>query len=238
MPPPVCEGGRKMGRGIVLLGPPGAGKGTQAERLAQSSGALHLATGDILRTAVAEGTPVGRQAKAYMERGDLVPDEVVLGVFCEALENAGAQVKKSGFILDGFPRTLAQAERLKKTLAERGEKLDAVVLIDTPEEEIVGRVAQRRSCPKPGCGAVYNLSSRPPRKEGICDRCGTELVQRTDDRPETMRARLAKYREETAPLVDYYRGRGLLRTVSGSGSPDEVAAATARAACGETPVGS
>ncbi len=180
---------------LVLLGPPGAGKGTQASLLAERYGVPHISTGEIFRTNVAKGTPLGRQAEAYMRAGKLVPDEVVVGMVGELLKE-GAPLR--GFILDGFPRTIAQAETLEALV-----DLDVVVKLEVDPEVIVERQAGRRSCPT--CGAVYHVKSNPPRVPGRCDRCGSALVQREDDREEVMRRRLVEYEEKTRPLVDHYR---------------------------------
>lgn len=203
---------------VVLLGAPGAGKGTQAERIVADYGLPHISTGDMLRAAVAAGTPMGREAAKYMEAGALVPDEVVVGVVKERLAQPDA---REGFLLDGFPRTVAQAEALDALLAAEGRAITHVILIEVPDEELVQRIAGRRSCGR--CGKLYNVTFDPPKAEGVCDVCGGELVQRADDNEETVRRRLAVYHEQTAPLVDYYRRRGVLRTVFGGGkTPDEV----------------
>lgn len=210
-----------MGRRIILLGPPGAGKGTQAKQLAEVAGFLHLSTGDLLRSAVARGTPLGQVAEPIMKSGGLVPDDLVIGLLKEALEGAAGKVQ-AGVVFDGFPRTTAQADALGCMLTARGEAIDCVVLINTADDVIVERVSARRSCSNAQCGAVYNLVSKPPRVEGTCDLCGCSVVLRSDDRPETVRARQQKYWQNTAPLIDYYKQRGLLSEVPGNGTIDEV----------------
>jgi adenylate kinase len=209
---------------VVFLGPPGAGKGTQARELAREWGVPQVATGDMLREAVAAGTPLGRQARAFMERGALVPDDVIIGLIAERLGQPDAE---RGFILDGFPRTPAQAEALDALLAERHQALDRVVFFDVPEAELLRRLTGRRACP--ACQATYHLVTHPPRVPGVCDRCGAALVQRPDDSEGTVRTRLKVYAEQTAPLLDHYRRRGLLATVPGVGPVDEVRAAIRRA---------
>ena len=208
---------------VILLGPPGAGKGTQAQRLTQTLGIPQVSTGDILRAAVAAGTPLGREAKATMDQGALVPDGVVIGIIRERL---AAPDCARGYILDGFPRTAAQAEALGETLQALGTPLTAVLSITVEPEELVRRLSGRRTCGS--CGAAYHLTTAPPRRAGLCDRCGGALLQREDDREETIRKRLAVYREQTAPLVAYYRGRGLLREVDGRGDIDDVFARVCR----------
>ncbi len=208
---------------VVFLGPPGAGKGTQARELAREWGVPQVATGDMLREAVAAGTPLGRQARAFMERGALVPDDVIIGLIAERLGQPDAE---RGFILDGFPRTPAQAEALDALLAERHQALDRVVFFDVPEAELLRRLTGRRACP--ACQATYHLVTHPPRVPGVCDRCGAALVQRPDDSEGTVRTRLKVYAEQTAPLLDHYRRRGLLATVPGVGPVDEVRAAIRR----------
>ncbi len=202
---------------LILLGPPGAGKGTQAKRLIERYGIPQISTGDILRAAVREGTELGRKAKQYMDAGQLVPDEVVIGIIRERLKEADCA---RGFILDGFPRTVPQAEALKGVLAELGQALDHVVSIEVPDEDLVERLTGRRTCR--GCGAMYHVRFSPPKQDGVCDRCGGELYQRDDDREDTIRARLKVYHDQTAPLVAFYEGEGLLRRVDGVGSVDEI----------------
>lgn len=210
---------------LVLLGPPGAGKGTQAQWLKERFGIPHLSTGDMLREAVAAGSEIGRQAKAVMERGELVSDAIMVGVIRERLDQPDCA---RGFILDGFPRTLAQAEALDALLAERGEKLDAVIEFAVEPEVLVARIAGRFACAK--CGAGYHERFKRPRVEGVCDVCGsTEFVRRADDNEEAVRRRLQAYLEQTAPLVAFYRARGVLRTVDGMASIAEVSNAIARA---------
>ena len=201
---------------LILLGPPGSGKGTQGERLQEDFRLPYYATGDILRAAVRDGSEIGREAKDYMDRGDLVPDEVMVGVIAERIDEHEAE---DGFILDGFPRTEPQAEALAEKLAELGRELTAVVLIEIPEEEVVRRLGGRRTCPN---GHIFHVEFDPPEKEGVCDVCGAELGVRDDDRPDVIRNRLAQYREKTEPLVDYYEARGILKRVDGDQPPEEV----------------
>jgi adenylate kinase len=203
---------------IILLGAPGAGKGTQAERIVGRYDVPHISTGEMLRAAVAEGTDMGREAQKYMESGSLVPDEVVIGVVRERLAEDDA---REGFLLDGFPRTIEQAERLDAMLTEAGRELAHVILIDVPEDELVQRLAGRRMCS--GCGKGYHVVFDPPEREDKCDVCGADLYQRTDDNEETVRNRLDVYEAQTAPLIGYYEQRGVLRKAYGGGKlPDEV----------------
>ena len=202
---------------LVLLGPPGAGKGTQAERLMDDFALPYYATGNILREAVGNGSELGREAKSYMERGELVPDELICGVIAERLDSGDAD---DGFLLDGFPRTLGQAEMLEAALAERGRSLTAALLIDAPDEEVIRRLSGRRTCVK--AGHVYHVEFDPPKNEGVCDQDGSRLVQRDDDKPETIRKRLSEYHSQTEPLIDWYEERGLLRRFDGTLTPDEV----------------
>jgi adenylate kinase len=197
---------------VAFLGPPGAGKGTQARDLAQEWGVLHLATGDMLREAVSAGSPLGREAKGYMDKGALVPDDVIIRMMGERLGRADAG---RGFILDGFPRTIAQAEALAKLLKDLGQTLDTVVYFDVSEPELLRRLTGRRVCRT--CGHTYHLVSSPPKRAGVCDDCGGELYQRDDDAEATVRNRLEVYQRQTAPLLDYYRQRTLLATVPGEG---------------------
>ncbi len=212
---------------VILLGPPGAGKGTQAKRLVERFGLAHVSTGDILRAAVRDGSKLGREAEGYMDRGELVPDELVVDIIRERID---APDCRRGFVLDGFPRTVPQAEALEKMLAAAGARIDSVVALDVADEVVVARNTSRRSCPT--CGAAYHLVSAPPKTGGLCDRDGTRLVQRPDDQPEQIRRRMAEYRTKTEPLKAYYRGRGRLHELDGSGSPDEVAAQLARIVSG------
>lgn len=202
---------------IVLLGPPGAGKGTQAKLLQEEFQACQLSTGDILRKAVADQSPVGKEAAEYINRGALVPDSVIVKLVAERLNDKDC---RQGFILDGFPRTIPQAQSLEEILKKMGLALHHVLLMQVPTELIVERLAGRRTCRD--CGAPYHRSFDPPKQEGICDRCGGELRQRDDDREETVRARLDVYDAQTAPLVDYYRQRGILREIDGVGKVEDI----------------
>ena len=202
---------------LIFLGPPGAGKGTQAQRLARRFNIPHLSTGDILRRAVAERTSLGKKAKKLMDAGQLVPDEVVNGIVDEALQKPEAQ---RGFVLDGFPRTVAQATALDEMLARRARSIDYVIALEVPVETLVDRLSGRLTCPVDG--AVYHLRTNPPKKAGVCDRDGTPLVQRPDDQPDAVRRRLAEYEKKTALLTGYYKARRVVRNVDGVGTPDEV----------------
>jgi adenylate kinase len=202
---------------LILLGPPGSGKGTQGERLQEDLELPYYATGDILRGAVKDGTDVGLKAKEYMDRGDLVPDEVIIGVIADRLESGEAD---HGFILDGFPRTVPQAEALDQKLGEISRQLTAVILIDVPDDEIVRRLSGRRVCTEGN--HVYHVDFSPPEQEGVCDIDGSELIVRDDDNAEVIRNRLVQYHDKTAPLVDFYDGQALLNRVDGSMDPDRV----------------
>ncbi len=202
---------------LILLGPPGSGKGTQGERLQEDFRLPYFATGDILRAAVRDETELGRTAKEYMDRGDLVPDEVIIGVIAERIEDPEAA---DGFILDGFPRTVGQAEALGEEMEDLNRSLTAAVLIDVTDEEVVRRLGGRRTCVKNG--HIFHVEFDPPKNQDVCDVCGARLIVRDDDKPEVIRHRLDTYHEKTKPLVDYYEERGLLKRVDGSLQPDEV----------------
>ena len=202
---------------LVLLGPPGSGKGTQGERLQQDFRLPYYATGDILRAAVREETELGKTAREYMDRGDLVPDDVIIGVIAERIEGSEAA---DGFILDGFPRTLPQAEALDRELEQLDRGLTAALLIDVPEEEVVRRLGGRRTCEEEG--HVFHVEFNPPREEGVCDIDGSRLLTRDDDKPDVIRHRLETYRQKTEPLVSYYDDKGLLRRIDGAQPPDDV----------------
>jgi adenylate kinase len=204
---------------LVLLGPPGSGKGTQGERLAQDLRLPYYATGDILRAAVRDETELGRTAKEYMDRGDLVPDEVIVGVIAERIDSTEAA---DGFILDGYPRTEPQAEALARELEELGRGLTAVLLIDVDDDEVVRRLGGRRTCAENG--HVFHVEFNPPEREGVCDIDGSELLVRDDDKPDVIRNRLAQYHDKTEPLVDYYDHQSLLRRIDGAATPEDVGA--------------
>jgi adenylate kinase len=203
---------------VILLGPPGVGKGTQGVVLAQAAGARHVATGDLLRAARRDGTELGRKAQGFMDRGELVPDQLIVDLVREVLRALGPT---QGVVFDGFPRTVAQAEALDGALAEEGRKVDTVLALEADDEVLVKRLSGRRSCPQ--CQAVYNVHFTPPRKEGVCDKCGAALVHRKDDEPATVRRRLDVYREETAPLIEFYdHGRAPVRRIDADRSVDDV----------------
>lgn len=203
---------------LILLGPPGAGKGTQARRIEDGRGLVQLSTGDMLRAAVAEGSELGKQAKAIMEAGKLVPDELVISLISERIDRPDV---KNGFILDGFPRNVPQAEALDKMLSEKGLKIDHVVEMRVDDAALVDRITGRYTCAK--CGRGYHDRNQKPAVEGVCDECGsTEFKRRADDNAETVKTRLAQYHEQTAPILPYYQGRGVLKTVDGMADIDEV----------------
>jgi len=203
---------------LVLLGPPGAGKGTQAQALVTLYAIPQISSGDLLRAVVREDSDLGREAAGYMDRGQLVPDEFVLKLIAERFRKQDAQ---RGFILDGFPRNLSQAEALAKRLDHAGLKLDKVVAVMLPDDEILQRITGRRTCKN--CSAMYHMVFEPPAKPGVCDKCGGELYQRDDDSEDTVRERIKVYHAATQPLLDYYRRLGLLAEVDGVGRPDDVA---------------
>ena len=209
---------------MVLLGPPGAGKGTQAKLLQEEFAACQISTGDILRQAVAQQTPLGQEAAQYIDRGALVPDDVIVNLVAERLKQKDCE---KGFILDGFPRTIAQAESLDAILKRMNLSLNGVLSVQVPEQVIIERLAGRRTCKS--CGALSHVAFNPPKKAGVCDRCGGELFQRDDDREGTIANRLKVYESQTAPLVDYYRERGLLRAIDGVGAIDQIRARVTQA---------
>ncbi len=202
---------------LILFGPPGAGKGTQAERLRRDFQLPFISTGDMLRTNVKEQTELGKQAQEYMDAGELVPDDVIVAMVAERLQEDDAQ---DGFILDGFPRTIEQAEALEKQLSDLGRRITAALLIDVPDEELIRRLAGRRVCVK--AGHNYHIEFDPPKREGVCDQDGSRLIQRDDDQPDVIRNRLRVYHEKTSPLIDYYDEQGVMRRVDGTRPPAEV----------------
>jgi adenylate kinase len=205
------------GMRLVLLGAPGAGKGTQAKKLVEKYGLPQISTGDLLRAAVASGTPLGKEAKSYMDKGELVPDTVVLGMVEERIKQDDC---KEGFILDGFPRNVAQAQALDKMLASLNMPLTAALSVDVPFEDLMKRLTGRRTCK--ACGQMYNVYFTPPKKDGSCDKCGGELFQRDDDKEDTIKKRLEVYNAQTAPLIDYYGKKGILKSVAGTGSINDI----------------
>ncbi|MBQ9631653.1 MAG: adenylate kinase [Lachnospiraceae bacterium] len=202
---------------IIMLGAPGAGKGTQAKQIADHYRIPHISTGDIFRANIKEGTELGKKAKEYMDKGALVPDELTCDL---VVDRICKDYCKNGFVLDGFPRTIPQAEALDAALSDMGQSMDYAVDVDVPDEAIIGRMSGRRACLN--CGATYHIVSIPPKKEGICDRCGEKLVQRDDDKEETVKNRLNVYHEQTQPLIAFYQEKGILRTVDGTRPMDEV----------------
>jgi adenylate kinase len=202
---------------LVLLGAPGAGKGTQAKKLIEKYRIPQISTGDILRKAVADGTPLGKEAKSYMDKGELVPDSVVIGLVKERIAQDDC---KRGYILDGFPRNTAQAEVLDRVLAEMKVPLDSALSVDVPKDDLMKRLTGRRTCKN--CQQMYNIYFSPPKKDGVCDKCGGELFQRDDDKEETIRKRLDVYDAQTSPLIEYYKKKGILKSVMGVGSIDKI----------------
>jgi len=206
---------------IILLGAPGAGKGTIAKLLTDYDGSVQISTGDILRAAVKEGTDLGKEAKAYMDRGDLVPDSLIMGIMEERLQEDDC---RKGFILDGFPRTIPQAKELKKLLAKLNMSLDMVVNLDVPKAVILDRLTTRRTCSNPDCQEIYNIKSKPPTPEGTCEKCGFPVIQRDDETEEAILNRLDTYNEKTAPLIGFYQKDGLLRNIVSLDSKETVEA--------------
>ena len=202
---------------IIMLGAPGAGKGTQAKQIAAKYSIPHISTGDIFRANIKNGTELGKKAKEYMDQGLLVPDELTCDLVMDRIAQDDA---KNGFVLDGFPRTIPQAEALDAALTKIGQSMDFAIDVDVPDENIINRMSGRRACLN--CGATYHIVSIPPKKEGICDTCGNELVLREDDKPETVKKRLDVYHDQTQPLIDYYKGKGILKSVSGTQPMEKV----------------
>lgn len=202
---------------IIMLGAPGAGKGTQAKKIAEKYQIPHISTGDIFRANIKNGTELGKKAKTYMDQGLLVPDELVCDLVVDRVKQEDC---KNGYILDGFPRTIPQAESLDEALGQMGESLDYAINVDVPDEHIVNRMSGRRACV--GCGATYHMVYASTKKEGVCDVCGAELILRDDDKPETVQKRLSVYHEQTQPLIDYYKGKGILKDVDGTKDMDVV----------------
>ena len=202
---------------IIMLGAPGAGKGTQAKKIAAKYAIPHISTGDIFRANIKNNTELGQKAKTYMDKGELVPDELVVDLIMDRFKEADCA---NGYVLDGFPRTIPQAEALDRALAEMGQKIDYAINVEVPDENIVNRMSGRRACVD--CGATYHIAYAPTSKEGICDKCGGGLILRDDDKPETVLKRLGVYHEQTQPLIDYYTGQGVLKTVDGTKNLDEV----------------
>lgn len=196
---------------IIMLGAPGAGKGTQAKMIAEKYGIPHISTGDIFRYNIKNGTELGKEAKKYMDQGLLVPDELTVKIL---LDRVAKDDCKNGYVLDGFPRTIPQAEVLEEALTKLGDRIDYAINVEVPDENIVKRMGGRRACVN--CGATYHIEYVPPKKEGICDNCGSELILRDDDKPETVKNRLSVYHKQTQPLIDFYNGKGVLRTVDGT----------------------
>jgi adenylate kinase len=202
---------------IVMLGAPGAGKGTQAIKIADKYGIPHISTGDIFRANIKGGTELGMKAKSYMDKGELVPDEVTIGMLLNRISESDCE---QGYVLDGFPRTIPQAESLTKALSDKGDKIDFALDINVPDENIVKRMSGRRACPK--CGATYHIVYAAPKAENICDKCGSELIIRSDDKPETVQDRLNVYHKQTEPLIAYYKNEGVLKEVDGTQDLEKV----------------
>ena len=205
---------------IIMLGAPGAGKGTQAKQIAEKYSIPHISTGDIFRANIKQGTELGKKAKTYMDQGLLVPDELTCDLVMDRIQQEDC---KNGFVLDGFPRTIPQAEALDAALTKIGQKMDFAIDVDVPDENIINRMSGRRACLN--CGATYHIVSIPPKKEGVCDTCGNELVVREDDKPETVKKRLDVYHAQTQPLIEYYTKQGILKSVDGTQPMEDVFAA-------------
>ncbi len=202
---------------IIMLGAPGAGKGTQAKLISEKFGIPHISTGDIFRANIKEGTELGKEAKEYMDKGQLVPDELTVRILLDRVEKDDC---KNGYVLDGFPRTIPQAQVLDNEVAKLGDRIDFAIDVEVPDENIIRRMGGRRACPK--CGATYHVEHIPPKQEGICDACGEKLVLRDDDKPETVKSRLDVYHKQTQPLIDHYSKQNILRTVDGTADMNDV----------------
>ena len=202
---------------IIMLGAPGAGKGTQAKKIAEKFQIPHISTGDIFRANIKNGTELGKKAKSYMDQGQLVPDELTVDLLMDRVKNDDC---KDGYVLDGFPRTIPQAEALEEALSKNGDSIDYAINVDVPDENIINRMSGRRACVK--CGATYHLEHIPPKTENICDTCGSELILRDDDKPETVKNRLEVYHKQTQPLIDFYSKKGVLKEVDGTKQMEEV----------------
>ena len=202
---------------IIMLGAPGAGKGTQAKKLSEKYGIPHISTGDIFRANIKNNTELGQKAKTYMDKGELVPDELVVDLIMDRFKEADCA---NGYVLDGFPRTIPQAEALDKALSANGESVDYAINVEVPDENIINRMSGRRACV--GCGATYHIQFNAPKVEGVCDTCGEKLILRDDDKPETVKNRLSVYHEQTQPLIDYYSKKGVLAEVDGTQAMDDV----------------
>jgi adenylate kinase len=202
---------------IIMLGAPGAGKGTQAKKIAEKYSIPHISTGDIFRANIKNNTELGQKAKTYMDKGELVPDELVVDLIMDRFKNADC---KNGYVLDGFPRTIPQAEALDKALNAQGQKVDFAINVEVPDENIINRMSGRRACV--GCGATYHVKYNPPKTENICDVCGEKLILRDDDKPETVKNRLSVYHQQTQPLIEYYNKQGALAEVDGTKDMEEV----------------